>query len=196
MVIELIKAFANKNINEITDPAEKAKKEATLSEIIERTLNDMGAGDPAVIVVRKHFVSIYWYDHIRNENLQERMLEYAQLCGVPAMGVGIYDDTNFLIYAVFNAKGPNTKWYSGEYLFDLQDITPVKAEDICDAIDAPFFLKGLQKVLSNDAGEAMADAFEQETELPILMFAEDCQEIGMKELYRWSCATVYGEKYE
>lgn len=196
MAIELIKAFANKNISEITDPTEKAEKEAVLSEAIERTLNGMGTGDPAVIVVRKHFVSIYWYDHIRNDNLQEKMLEYAQLCGVPAMGVGLYDDTNFSIYAVCNAKGPDARWYSGEYLFDLDDITPVKAEDICDTINTPFFLKGLQKVLSHDNAEAMADTFEQETKLPILMFDEDCRDIGMKELHRWSSATVYCEKYE
>lgn len=196
MHIELIKAVANMNINKITDPTEKAEKEALLSEGIERALNNMGAGDPAVIVVRKHFVSIYWYDHIRNENIEEEIAKYVQLCRVPALGVSLYDGTNFLIYALCKAENSNAQWYSGEYFFDSDDITPVKAEDICDTIDAPFFLEGMQKVLSKDNGEDMAAAFEQETKLPILMFDEDCRENDMKTLHRWGRATVYCEKYE
>ena len=189
--LEIIKAFANKNISAIADPAEKAEKEAVLSWVIDQGLKEMGAGDPAVIVVRKHFVSLYWYDHIRNENLRDEMLEYAHMCGVPAMGVGIYDDTNFSICAACDVGKPDARGCMGEYLFDYMDITPVKAEDICDMIDAPFLLEPLEKVLSADDGEAMATAFEEETGLPILMCAEECKASGMKELFRWASAVVY-----
>ena len=90
LALEIIKAFAEQNVGAITDPAEKAEKELQLAEFMEQSRRKMGAGEPAVIVVRRHFVSIYWYDHIRIENLEEKMLEYAYLCGVPAMGAVVY----------------------------------------------------------------------------------------------------------
>lgn len=194
MALELIKAFANKNISDITDPTEKAEKEAILSQAMDKALKDMASGEPATIVVRKHFISIYWYDHIRIENLQEELKKYAYTSGVPAMGVGIYDDTNFSIYAVCNIGGPKARGFKGEYLFDFNDITPVAAEDICDTVDAPFLLDALQETLSKDEGELMALTFEQKTGLPILMSDEDCEEKGLQTLYQWSNATVYCEE--
>ena len=194
MALELIKTFAMRNISAITDPAEKAEKVAELSQVLDRGLKEMESGEPAVIVVRRHFVSIYWYDHIRNENLREEMLEYAQMCGVPALGVGIYDDANFSIYAVCNAGEPDAQSCQGTYFFDYDDITPVKAEDICGTIDAPFFMDALQKVLSGDDGETMAAAFEQETGLPIMMYEEDCRESQLRLLCRRDNAVVYSEK--
>lgn len=191
--LEMIRTFVGRNIREIEDSAERAKKEEAFSAILGRTMNAMGAGEPAVIVVREHFVSIYWYDHIRNDNLYETMTEYALLCDVSALGVAVYDDTNFLICAVCNAGKPDARSYLGEYYFDYDDIAPVKAGDICDAVNAPFFLEGLQKVLACRDGKTMAVAFEQETGLPVLMFDEDCSEAGMKELYRWGGAVVYCE---
>lgn len=109
-------------------------------------------GEPAAIVVRKDFVSIYWYDHIRVENLSTEASKYAALCDVPALGVGVYDDTYFSIYAVRNAGKPNKESCVGEYLFDYEDLTPVDAQRVCELLDAPFFLNGLQNVLSCDEG--------------------------------------------
>ncbi|MCD7992846.1 MAG: hypothetical protein LUK37_14150 [Clostridia bacterium] len=194
MALELIKAFAKKNISDITDPIEKAEKEAILSQVMDKALKDMASGEPATIVVRQHFISIYWYDHIRSENLQEELKKYAHMSGVPAMGVGIYDDTNFSIYAVCNIGEPNARGFKGDYLFDFNDITPVAAEDICDTVDAPFLLDALQETLSKDEGGLMAHTFEQRTGLPILMFDEDCKEKCLQTLYQWSNATVYCEE--
>lgn len=192
--LAIIKALAAKNIRAIADPTERAEKKAAFSQMITQTLTSVGAEEAAVLVVRRHFVSIYWYDHIRIENLREETLKYARRCGVPAMGVGIYDDTNFSIYAVCNAGEPNARSCRGEYWFDFDNITPVKAEEICAIIDAPFFLDALQKALGEDDGESMAAAFEQETGLPILMCQEECRERGMRVLYRWGGATVYLEE--
>ena len=191
LAMEIIKAFANKNISEITDPNEKAEKESTLTQMMKEAQKDMGEGDPAIIVVREHFVSIYWYDHIRIENLREEMKEYAYLCGVQALGVGLFDDTNFSIYAVCNTGKPDARGCRGEYLFDYEDITPVEAEDICDIIDAPFYLEGMKKVLAADDGETMAAIFEEETGLPIYMDDKSCEEYSMKKLYEWEHATVF-----
>jgi len=193
LAMEIIKAFAKKNISEISDPNEKAEKEAVLAQVMNDAHRDMGQGDPAVIVVRDHFVSVYWYDHIRIENLREEMMEYAYLCGVPALGVGLYDDTNFSIYAVCNAGKTDVRGARGEYLFDYEDITEVEAEDVCDIVNAPFYLEGLQKALAADDGETMAALFEEGTGLPILMSDDECREYGMKLLHQWGGAVVYSE---
>ncbi len=195
LAMELIKAIASKNVAKISDPAEKAEKKAILSQIMGQAKKDMEAGDPAVIAVREHFVSIYWYDHIRIDNLYQEMMDYAALCGVPAMGVGIYDDTNFYLYAVRNAKTPKACGCRGEYLFDYDDITPVTAGEVCRIIDAPFLLEAFHKTLSCSDGENMASVFEEETELPILMGEAACKSSGMRELERWKNAVVFGEAY-
>lgn len=194
MAFEMIKAFAMKNISAITDCAERAEKEAEVSRVLDLGLKELESGDPAVVVVRRHFVSIYWYDHIRNENLREKMLEYAQMCGVPALGVGIYDDNNFSIYAVCGAGKPDARSCRGTYFFDYEDITPVEAEDICGTVDTPFFREALGKALSADDGETMAAVFEQETGLPIMMYEEDCREGRLRPLCRWDNAVVYSEE--
>ena len=194
MALELIKTFAMRNISAITDPGEKAEKEALLSQVLDRGLKERESGDPAVIVVRRHFVSIYWYDHIRNENLRKEMLEYAHMCGVPALGVGIYDDANFSIYAVRSAGEPDAHICQGTYFFDYEDVAPVEAEDICGTVDAPFFVDALRKALAENDGETMAAVFEQETGLPIMMYEEDCREDRLRLLCRWDNAVVYSEE--
>lgn len=190
--MEIIKAIARKNIAEIADPTEKAEKNAFIEQIMRNAQRDMMAGDPAVIVVREHFVSIYWYDHIRSENLSQEMLEYAAVCGVPAMGVSVYDDANFTLCAVCNAGMPDAHGCRGEYLFDYDDITPVEAEAVCDTINAPFLLEALKKTLSCGDGERMAAVFEEETGILIFMDETECKKSGMKELYKWGNAAVFG----
>ncbi len=189
--MQMLEAIARKNINLVADPKEKSEKEDVLSKMIQKTQKKMMEGEPAVIVVRANFVSIYWYDHIRVENLGSEASKYAALCDVPALGVGVYDDTNFSIYAVRNAGKPSKESCLGEYLFDYDDLKPVEAQRVCELLDAPFMLNGLQNVLSCDGGDIMADTFEKETGLPILMNEDMCKQAGMKKLYSWKSAVVY-----
>ena len=191
MTMEIVKAFAVKNINDITDPQEKAEKEAVLADIMKQAEIDMGAGDPAVIVIREHFVSIYWYDHIRSENLREEMLGYAATHKLPALGVAVYDDANFQLYAVRDVGTEQARGSLGDYLFEYDDITPVSAEEVCDIIDAPFLLDALTKTLSCEDGETMVETFEKETGLPVMMFEEDCIAANLEELYRLPGALIF-----
>lgn len=191
LAMKIIMAFANKNIASIKDPQERAEKEAVLAETMRQAETDIYERDPAVIVVREHFVSVYWYDHIRAENLRSETLEYAAAHGVPALGVACYDDTNFQIYAVRDAGTRNVRKCFGEYLFDFDDITPVTAEDICDVIDTPFLLDGLSEVLACEEGETMANMFEKKTGLSVFTWADECKECGMKLLYDLEGAKIY-----
>ena len=110
---------------------------------------------------------------------------------MPAVGAAIYDDANFLIYAVCNAGTPQVYICRGEYIFDYDDINPINADEICDIICAPFLLEGFKKVLSCDDGDAMAQMFETETGLHIYADKVFCETSGMKKLYEWTNATVF-----
>lgn len=87
--MELILSLARKNLAETVDPAERAQKSLAFEQLMANAQMDMATDAPATIVIREHFVSVYWYDHIRAENLSDELLEYAALCGVPAMGVSM-----------------------------------------------------------------------------------------------------------
>jgi len=187
----LIKAVAGKNIAQIKDTAKKAEGKRILDQVLNQAKKDMLAGNTAVIVVWKHFVSIYWYDHIRVENLSQEMSEYALLCGVPAMGVGLYDDTDFSLYAIGDAGTAKACIHKGEYWFSHDHVVPVEPEAICNTIDAPFLLQPLRETLSCNDGESMANAFEEKTRIPIMLDERACKEIGMKQWIQWENAAVF-----
>lgn len=151
----------------------------------------MDTGGPAVLVVREHFVSIYWHDHIRSDNLEKELLDYAAKCQVSALGTAVYDDANFQIYAVCNAHRNDIQILKGQYMFDYDDIESVTAEDICTTLDTAFLKDALQKTLSCTDGQTMSETFEKETGLLTFMDADMCSDAGMKELCKWTHATVF-----
>lgn len=191
LMMKILRSFAEKNIREISDPKEKERKKAELESIMENACKEMNDGENAVIVVHPRFVSIYWYDRIRPENMQDKLTEYSFISGMPAVGAAIYDDTNFLIYAVRDAGTPQAHACRSEYMFDYNDIKPINADEICGTICAPFLLEGLKKVLSCDDGDDMAKAFETETGLTIYADKAFCEANGMKKLYKCANATVF-----
>lgn len=191
LALKLIEAIAQKNISEINDANEKREKEKLLADIMHKTVQDMNDGEPALIVVREHFVSIYWYDNIRSENLDHETAEYAAMCKVPALGVADFDGNNFLICAICEAGTPNMKCCWGEYMFDYDDITSVDAATVCELLNAPFLLDGLTKTLACNSGADMVSTFERESALPVFMVEEECEGNRMKELYKWTGARVF-----
>lgn len=195
LALKFIEDLAQKNISEINDVNEKAEKEAILADVMHQAFKDMNNGEPALIVVRKHFVSIYWYDNIRSENLGSETAEYAAMCKVPALGVADFDDNNFQIIAICDAGTSNMKRCYGEYMFDYEDITSVDAATVCEMINAPFLLDGLTKTLACNDGEEMVSTFEKESGLPVFMVEEECVKNGMKELHKWICARVYSAEF-
>lgn len=190
-VLEFIKAVANSNIDKITDKAEKAEKLSVLEDIIGRATEDMGNSEPAVIVVRPYFVSVYWYDHIRSENLATEAVEYSSLCNAPVLGVAVYDDSNFQIYAVSCMKGEPSRGCKGEYFFDHNDITTVAAEEVCDIVNTPFWLSELTDTLSLKDGENMVASFEDKTGIIIFMNDDFCMEQQFQLLHSWTNGKVY-----
>lgn len=191
IMMSILRSFAEKNISEIDDPDEKAAKQADLANFMSGAESQMSSKAKATIVVREHFVSIYQYDEIRAENLYENAAKYCHLFGRPALGVAVFDDTNFTICAIRDAGTPKARGCRGEYMFDYDDIQSASADEICEIIDAPFLKQKLSDVLSCDDGEIMAETFEEKSGLHIYADAQICADEGMTRLYEWAGATVY-----
>lgn len=106
--MELILSLARKNLAETVDPAERAQKSLAFEQLMANAQMDMATDAPATIVIREHFVSVYWYDHIRAENLSEELLEYAALQHAPfllnALKKALSCDTGERMAAVFEAE--------------------------------------------------------------------------------------------
>lgn len=189
----IIETFARQNISSIAGDRERAEQEADLARFMEQARIDMSGGDPAVLVLREHFVSVYWYDHIRPENLGEELAHYAVLCGVPALGAAVYDDSNFQICAVHDVdvESGQARRCVGQYWFDYDDVQPADPAELCAILDADFLLPALTEALSQPNGEAMADCFEARTGLPLLMDEDLCRAEHLQELHHWGGAVVF-----
>ena len=196
MVLDMARKFMKNECAEIADEKERAAKEAKfedglalLSDIMQKTRKNSGKREKAAIIVGEKFVSVYWYDVIRSDNLKEEVLEYAQKYQLPVLGVAAYDDTNFQIYAV--SADEATPGCFGEYWFDEDDITPVRAEDICSILRTPFWLGGFRRLLACGAGMQMQEVFEAETGMEIFASEELCEAWGLKEICQLEMAAVF-----
>lgn len=171
----------------IKNEEERKEKLAVIEELC-RMREDT---EKATVIVRGDFISVYWYDVIRYENLRGELEKYAALCGVPALGAGIYDDDDFFICAVSGAGTPECEKCFGEYNFAEDDISPVKPGEICRLAGAPSLLLGLARTLRCGWGDEMAETFTKETGLEIFVDGDMAGELGMRKLYDWKGAAVY-----
>lgn len=191
-VMELIRAMGQMEIDKMPEGAAKAERQQALADFMADSTKITSADSPrAIIVLSRYFVSLYWEDKIRVENLGHVLGEYAAKLDLPAMGVALYDDTNFVILAVKNAGKPNKEECQGIYWFDEHDIRPIKAADLCRVLDADFLRLPFEHMLRAKNGEAMAELFERGTNLPIMLYPEDCPESELSMVAQWPNADVY-----
>lgn len=187
--LDVVNAVLNKKIADAKDADEKAKVEANLIQTMQILKNAVGQHEAYTAVVREHFVSIYCHDLIRSESVRDELDTYVKKFKTPGIGVAVWQDFNFQIYAANEEK--EAEDCLGEYYFDEDDITPVKAEDICQVVGVPHLLESLQKVLSSQEGDKMAEVFEEEIGLKIYMDEDMCRDEGMKELFHSETLTIF-----
>lgn len=149
--------------------------------------------DPAIVVVRPHFVSLYWYDHIRSENLEEVAWNFSRRCRVPVLGLCRFDLEDVQLCAVRNAGVPEADTCRGDYFFNEKDIQPVAAEDLCRILEMPALQKGLAEALACPDGEEMAETLEKVLGLPIYLNEARLSDAGKTPRERWWKTLVYAE---
>ena len=141
--------------------------------------------DPAVVLVQKQAVSIYWDDHLDDGSFGDVAARYAKNMKVPALGVSIYDDDNFSVLAACSKE-----ICKGSYWFDHEDIRPVDIEKFCSLLGWEARLSSLQEVFSLQDGEVMAQAFEQVSGLSLYESSESLLESDLPVIERWQKAVV------
>lgn len=185
-MMALLRAMAEKNIRETSsDDEELAAKTAQLDGAMAKAFREAGE-ERAVIVLRHGAVSLYWYDHIRTENLEDETKKYARDLGVHALGLGVYDDTNAVMCATDGIDS-----YRGFYWFDEDDIEPADPEVLCALLDAEDKTLAVAEALQYHDTEPMIRALEQIFGIELVMSADECREKCMEEIASLPGADVF-----
>lgn len=74
----IMEAFANQNLETIEDERERELKKQDIAKFLEYCKGELTESqeEPAVIVVREHFVSLYHYDRLRADNIEKELLDF------------------------------------------------------------------------------------------------------------------------
>ncbi len=182
----LLEGIARKNLAAM-DEATSMEKNEKLKQLIETAKGKIIMIEKAVLVIRQGFLSLYWHDRIRVENLKEMMLEYS-LKSSTTLGVGVYDNNNVFFCAV---NPWSSEVCSGTYWFDEGDVQPANAQKIsavlnCSDLTAPF-----GHVFSCSNGKVMAETFEKETGIQIYLDESFCKQLGFVKYSEWPLAVIY-----
>lgn len=185
-MMALLRSMAEKEIRETSsDEKARAEKTALLDAAMEKAFREAGE-DRAVAVLRPGAVSLYWYDHIRTENMEQEAKEYAKALGVPAFGLGVYDDTNAVLCA---ADGKSV--CHGLYWFDEDDVEPADPEAFCALLGCEDKIEAVAEALQYRDAEPMVRELEQIFDIDLYLDADMCRERHYEETASWPGADVF-----
>lgn len=185
-MLALLRSMAEKDIREtISDEGERAAKRALVDAAMFKALREAGE-ERAVLVLRPAALSLYWFDHIRTENMAQEAKEYAESFGVPILGLGVYDDTNAVVCATDGKKSCH-----GLYWFDEDDIEPADPAAFCALLGAADKAGAVAEALGYREAEPMLRALEQIFGVGLYADAEECRRAGMEKLAAWPAADVF-----
>ena len=185
-MLALLRAMAERNIRETASgEGERAEKTALLDAAMANAFREAGE-ERAVLVLRPGAVSLYWYDHIRTENLEEEAKDYARSLGVPALGLGVYDDTNVVICAT---DGRNA--CRGFYWFDEDDVEPTDPAALCALLGAGEKAPAVAEALGYHEAEPMIQSLERIFGVELCLSADDCRELHYADVDTWPGADVF-----
>ncbi len=185
-MMALLRAMAEGNIRKTaSDEGERAAKQAQLDAFMANAFREVGE-ERAVLVLRPGAVSLYWYDHIRTENLGQEAKKYAKSLGVPALGLGLYDDDDVILCATDGKVVQR-----GFYWFGEEDIEPAVPAALCATLGLPDKESAVAEALQYQDAEAMVQALEQIFGVELYVDAEECRRAGREEIATWPGADVF-----
>ncbi len=185
-MMALLRSMAEKEIRETSsDEKERAEKTALLDAAMEKAFRE-AEEDRAVMVLRPGAVSLYWYGHIRTENMEREAKEYAKALGVPVLGLGVYDDTNAVLCA---ADGQSV--CRGLYWFDEDDVEPADPAAFCTLLGCEDRTEAVVEALQHREAEPMVRALEKIFGIDLYLDADMCRERRCEEIASWPGADVF-----
>ena len=185
-MLALLRAMAEENIRKTaSDEGERAAKQAQLDAFMANAFREAGE-ERAVIVLRPAAVSLYWYDQIRTENLGKAAEKYAKSLGVPALGLGLYDDDDVILCAT---DGKEVQ--QGFYWFAEEDIEPADPAAFCAMLGLPDKAPAGAEALQRREAEPMVQALEQIFGVELCLSANDCRERHYGDVGTWPGADVF-----
>lgn len=186
VMMALLRSMAEKNIRETSsDEGERAEKTALLDAAMANAFREAGE-ERAVAVLRPGAVSLYWYDHIRTENMEQEAKEYAKALGVPAMGLGVYDDDDVILCATDGKKVQR-----GFYRFDEDDVEPADPAAFCALLGCEDRTEAVADALQYRDAEPMVRVLEKIFGIDLYLDADMCRERHYEETASWPGADVF-----
>lgn len=156
----LLGSLLQQNMDSLADPAQRAAQQAQLRQLAgNMPLCSLANSEKALLVQQNGFVSLFWGDQIRSDNLNEQVRRYAALTGLPVLGTALYQGENLTLYALSGTQEAEAYyWFAqdeiqpgdGQELAALLQLPPRAADALDDAFDAetlPDLLEGLQTAL-------------------------------------------------
>lgn len=144
----LLGSLLQKNMDTLADPAQREASRAQLRQLAgNMPLQSMASGEKALLVQQGNFVSLFWGDRIRSDNLDEQTRRYAALSGLPVLGIGTYQEANLTLYAV-NGEQESEAYY----WFEQDEIQPGDGAELCELLGLP-----------QETAPALEHAFDAET---------------------------------
>lgn len=113
-------------------------------------------GEKPIIIYGKDYISIYWYDVIRNENVNALADSVFKEIGIPVLGTGIFDGDQVTLYAVSKDNEGKIRKAEGSYYFGAC-IEPVDADELCEIFDIADLKEQMEDVLNAEDADEMAD---------------------------------------
>ncbi len=188
-MLALLRAMAEGNIRKTaSDEGERAAKQAKLDAFMANAFREAGE-ERAVLVLRPGAVSLYWYDQIRTENLGQEAKKYAKSLGVPALGLGLYDDDDVILCAT---DGKEVQ--QGFYWFAEEDVEPADPAALCALLGAADKTPAVAEALGYQEAEPMIQALEQIFGVELCLSANDCRGRGHEDVAAWPGADVFRAK--
>ncbi len=185
-MMALLRSMAEKEIRETSsDEKERAEKTALLDAAMANAFRE-AEEDRAVVVLRPGAASLYWYDHIRTENMAQEAKEYAKAMGVPTLDLGVYDDTNAVLCA---ADGQSV--CRGLYWFDEDDVEPADSAGFCALLGCEDRTEAMAQALQYREAEPMVQALEKIFGIELYLDADVCRERHYEEAATWPGADVF-----
>ncbi len=185
-MLALLRAMAEGNIRKTASgEGERAAKQAQLDAFMANAFREAGE-ERAVLVLRPGAVSLYWYDQIRTENLGQEAKKYAKSLGVPALGLGLYDDDDVILCATDGKEVQR-----GFYWFAEEDVEPADPAALCALLGAVDKTPAVAEALQHQEAEPMVQALEQIFGVELCLSANDCRGRGYEDAAAWPGADVF-----
>lgn len=176
--LELLGSLLQENLQLLSD----SSRQTQLRQLADTVSLQAAGSEKALLVITERFVSLYWGDRIRTDNLDEQVSYYSRLSGLPVLGLGVHGGGNLVLQAVCGRQE-----LQAYYWFASDDLQPCSGSELAELLQLPAEIAApLDSALG---GETLEDILSP-LEAALGITVEEPLSLGKPELV-WPGAVLY-----